>query len=136
MVVLVLAWPAVGGRKAVCLLFAVAILLRLVLWAAPVSDDVNRYLWEGGLIWKGENPYAMTADDERWARHRDVYWEGMNHRDRLTAYPPGMELVMGAASWLWYDLRVFKVVALFGDLWILGILLSWSLSQRKLISIV
>jgi len=127
----VFAFPRLGKKHSLILLVGAALLLRLLLWSAPVSDDVNRYLWEGSLIWKGENPYAYTADDEAWAPLRDQYWEGMNHRDRLTAYPPGMELVMGGASWLWYDLRVFKGVALVGDLWIFGVLILLFQHHRR-----
>ena len=122
MMALVFTWPALSRGKAIWLMVGAALAMRLVLWFAPVSDDVNRYLWEGSLIWKGENPYATTVDDARWEGLRDDVWEDINHRDRLTAYPPGMELVMGGASWLWYDLKVFKIVALLSDLWILVLL--------------
>lgn len=127
----VFSFPRLGRKQALLLIGISAILVRLAFWQAPVSDDVNRYLWEGSLIWKGENPYAAIADDECWAEHRDQYWEEMNHRDRLTAYPPGMELVMAGASWVWYDLRVFKIVALAGDLWILGVLMLLFRDFRK-----
>ena len=128
MLAAVFAFPAMSQRRALFLIFGAAILVRIAFWSAPVSDDVNRYLWEGRLYWEGENAYSEVADSEEWSHLRDGYWEAMNHRDRLTAYPPGMELVMAGASWVWYDLRVFKVVAVAGDLWVLGILallLNW-----------
>lgn len=126
MIGLVFAFPNLTRKQGTFLICAAAILVRLAFWQAPVSDDLNRYLWEGSLIWKGENPYATVVDDERWIYLRDDIWKEINHRDRLTAYPPGIEFVMAGASWLWYDLQVFKVVALVGDLWILGILLLLS----------
>ena len=119
---MVFGFPALGRRKAFWLILGAAFLLRIAFWSAPVSDDVNRYLWEGRLFWEGENAYSQVADSEQWRHLRDTYWGAMNHRDRLTAYPPGMELVMAGASWLWYDLQVFKVVAVLGDLWVLAIL--------------
>lgn len=108
-----------------------ALLVRIAFWGAPVSDDVNRYLWEGKIVAAGENPYATTIDDARLAPYRDAYWEGANHKDRLTAYPPGMELVMGAASQIWYHPAVFKLLALLGDLWALIILALLSCKLHK-----
>ena len=118
----VFAFPNLKQRHALILLGVAAVVVRLAFWGAPVSNDVNRYLWEGRLLWEGENPYSTVADDEEWAHLRDEYWDGMNTRDRMTAYPPGMELVMSGASRLWYNLQVFKVVALVGDLWILALM--------------
>ncbi|YCM42705.1 glycosyltransferase [Verrucomicrobiaceae bacterium 227] len=118
----VFAFPKCSRRQGFLMIALAGLVLRLVLWPAPVSDDVNRYLWEGSLVWKGENPYETTADDEARAHLRDDHWEAMNHRDRLTAYPPGMELLAAGASWLWYDLQVFKILALAGDLWSLAML--------------
>lgn len=122
----VFAFPNLDRRKSLFVLGAAVVLVRLCFWGAPVSNDVNRYLWEGRLLWVGENPYAAVADDESWAHLRDDYWDGMNTRDRMTAYPPGMELVMAGASRLWYHLHVFKIVALIGDLWILALLVILS----------
>lgn len=119
-------FPHLSRRRALLLLVFAAVVVRLSYWGAPVSNDVNRYLWEGSLLWKGENPYAAKANEAVWEHLRDDYWEGMNTRDRMTAYPPGMELVMAAASRIWYHLHVFKVVALIGDLWILALLVILS----------
>jgi len=93
-----------------------AILLRLILWPAPVSDDVNRYLWEGQLVAAGENPYTAPADDPRWESRRDATWQAMNHRDRPTAYPPGIQWVMAATASISPSLKSFKALALLGDL--------------------
>ncbi len=127
----VFAFPKLSRGKALLLLGLGAVVVRLAFWGAPVSNDVNRYLWEGRLLWMGENPYATVAFDEQWEHLRDEYWEGMNTRDRMTAYPPGMELIMAGASWVWYDLWVFKIVALVGDLWVLALLVILSREYRK-----
>ncbi|TVP82414.1 MAG: hypothetical protein EA353_00440, partial [Puniceicoccaceae bacterium] len=75
-----------------------ALLLRALLMPAPPSDDVNRYIWEGQLVRAGISPYAHTADAPEWQAYRNVYWENMNHRDQLTAYPPIAELLFAAAT--------------------------------------
>jgi hypothetical protein len=75
-------WRRVGPT----LLFA-ALAARLALLPFPPSDDVARYLWEGQRTLSGDNVYAQPAADapREW---RDAAWEAMNHKDKLTAYPP------------------------------------------------
>ncbi len=41
-------------------LLVVALALRLFLLAAPVSDDVHRYVWEGRVRLAGFNPYLLA----------------------------------------------------------------------------
>ncbi len=131
MLALTFSFPRLSRSKSFVLIFVGSVIIRFALWSAPVSDDVNRYLWEGSLSWKGENPYARPSGSEELTHLRDQYWDDMNHHERLTAYPPGMELIMSAASWCWYDLQVFKVVALVGDFWTMGILVLLMTEMRK-----
>ncbi|MBG7606739.1 MAG: hypothetical protein IZT59_01730 [Verrucomicrobia bacterium] len=120
---LVFLFPETTDRKARLLILISAILLRLALLPAPPSDDVNRYLWEGELVLAGENPYSAPADNPRWENRRDAIWEGMNHRDRPTAYPPGIQWVMAATAAIHPSLFSFKILALLGDLAVLLLLL-------------
>lgn len=110
------------------LILGAALLVRMAFWGAPVSDDVNRYLWEGKIVAAGENPYATTIDDPRLESYRDSYWVDTNHKDRFTAYPPGMELLMAAAGQVWYHPSVFKLLALAGDIW--SLVMVMLLGQR------
>ena len=120
---MVFAFPKLNSRGGLILMAIAVVIVRLSFWAAPESNDVNRFLWEGRLLWMGENPYETFADDERWVDLRDDYWQAMNNRHLKTAYPPGMELAMAGASYIWYHPLVFKVLALFGDLWTIAILI-------------
>ncbi|QTN31346.1 hypothetical protein HZ994_03040 [Akkermansiaceae bacterium] len=104
------------GPDRIALILIPAILLRIILWPAPVSDDVNRYLWEGQLVAAGENPYAAPADDPRWESLHDSTWQAMNHRDRPTAYPPGVQWIMAATATIYPSLKSFKALALLGDM--------------------
>jgi len=113
---LVFLFPETTDRKAPLLILATAILLRLALLPSPPSDDVNRYLWEGELVLSGENPYSAPADDPQWESRRDIHWDAMNHRDRPTAYPPGIEWIMAATAAIHPSLFSFKILALLGDL--------------------
>lgn len=113
---------APGERRGVALacVWVPAVVLRALLLPAAPSDDVNRYLWEGRLVAEGESPYARTADAPELADFRDRYWEGMNHRDKATAYPPLAELLFAAVGWIAYSPMAFKLVFAAADLLALG----------------
>ena len=117
-------FPETTARKSRLLILISAILLRIPLLPAPPSDDVNRYLWEGKLTLSGKNPYSAPADDPRWENRRDTIWEGMNHRDRPTAYPPGIQWIMAATVAIHPSLFSFKSLALLGDLAVLLLLFA------------
>ncbi len=121
---LVFSFPETTDRNARRLILVAAILLRLFLWPAAVSDDVNRYLWEGELVSAGENPYSAPADAPRWADRRDNIWENMNHRDRPTAYPPGIQWINAATTLISPSLKSFKVLALLGDISVILLLFT------------
>lgn len=116
-------FPDTDRRRSTMILVAGAILLRLALLPAPVSDDVNRYLWEGKLTLAGENPFAATADDVSREAYRDGHWDAMNHRDRPTAYPPGIQWIMAGAVAIAYHPLSMKALAVLGDLLCLGLIL-------------
>lgn len=128
MIGLVFSFPELTPGKSRLLIFGAAIILRLTLLPAPVSDDVQRYIWEGQLVAAGESPFAAPANDGRWLSHRNPHWEQMNHRERPTAYPPGALLVMGAASHTSDPAAAFKFVAVAAD--ILSLLLILLMLQR------
>lgn len=121
---LVFFFPEAKARSAHHLIVGAAVLLRLLLWPAPVSDDVNRYLWEGKLVRDGGNPYSAPASDPRWEDRRDSAWQAMNHRDRATAYPPGIQWIMALAVTVSPSLLAFKFLAVVGDLITLLLLLG------------
>ena len=127
---LVFSFPDISDRASRRLIIGAAVLLRLLLWPAPVSDDVNRYVWEGRLVMHGENPYAAPADDPRWESYRDDRWEAMNHRNLPTAYPPGIQWVMAATTAVWDHVHAFKLLALAGDVATLLLLLALVRRQR------
>jgi alpha-1,6-mannosyltransferase len=63
-----------------------------VLVAAPplLSNDINRYVWEGRVQVHGGNPYRWSDRPEspRWLPLRDAVYEGLNHKDYTAVYPP------------------------------------------------
>ena len=70
------------------LILFISLIARVMVSGMPVSDDVYRYLWEGKILTAGESPYQFPAAHAHYAAYRDSYWENMNHKDKLTAYPP------------------------------------------------
>ncbi len=113
---LVLLFPFAESTRPQGKLLIAALLLRLCLLPSSTSDDVHRYLWEGRLLAAGENPYAMTADAPARSAWRDADWEKMNHKDRLTAYPPGIAWIFAGTVSLVPHAFGMKVLALLGDL--------------------
>lgn len=108
--------PIRSRRACVLAIWIPAVLMRLALLPAAPSDDVNRYLWEGKLVSSVLSPYQYTADHENWAVLRDDYWQQMNHKDKLTAYPPLAELAFGVVSSVVYHPLGFKLFFVAADL--------------------
>jgi len=126
---LVFCFPPLDRRRASLLIVGAALLPRLALLDAPVSDDVHRYLWEGRLTLEGANPYAMPADDPRREPFHDHHWQRLNHRDKPTAYPPGFQWLMAAAVAIHYGPASARALALLGDL--AALLLILALLRRE-----
>ena len=68
----------------------VAAALRVLMLPIPptLSNDVLRYVWDGRVVVSGHNPYALPPEAESLVTLRDELWEGMDHRDVPTVYPP------------------------------------------------
>jgi len=84
---------------------AIALRAALVLAPTELSDDVDRLVWEGGLVLEGKSPYAAAPDSPERAAERERWaavYARMNHTDVPAAYPPLAQLacaaVVGAAG--------------------------------------
>lgn len=80
-------------RTPLALVLGVAVALRVVFLAGDLglSDDVWRYVWEGGLVLEGKSPYAWAPDDEALAPERAAWATvhgRMNNTSISAAYPP------------------------------------------------
>jgi hypothetical protein len=73
---------------------ALAWRVALVLSPPLLSNDINRYVWEGRIQLHGGNPYRWgdRPESPRWLALRDAVYEGMNHKDYTAVYPPLFEL--------------------------------------------
>lgn len=83
----------------------------LLLLSEPVlEDDYQRYLWDGGVLAAGLNPYkysplqVLKGDaPPRYLKLRDNAYpivERINHPDLRTIYPPGAEAAFAGAHYL------------------------------------
>ena len=80
------------SRRALLACLGLALLWRALLVVAPplLSNDINRYVWEGRVQVHGGNPYRWSDRPEspRWLPLRDSVYEGLNHKDYTAVYPP------------------------------------------------
>jgi alpha-1,6-mannosyltransferase len=84
------------------LILGTALLLRLIALAAPVflSDDINRYIWDGRVQAAGINPYRYIPTDPALAPLRDaLIFPNINRNNYApTIYPPVAQMLFLVAS--------------------------------------
>jgi rSAM/selenodomain-associated transferase 1 len=104
--------PRLSRPALLAALFA-ALAWRAALVAAPplLSDDVFRYVWEGRIQRLGGNPYAWNdrPASARWAGMRDAVWQGINHKEYSTLYPPFWEWAARGVASVHDSVRAMKV---------------------------
>lgn len=122
--------PSSGRAFAVVLAVSLAARLLLLVPAAPLSDDLYRYLWDGRLGNAGVQPFAHPPDAEELAPYRDdVVWPRINHPEVPTIYPPAAQLAFRAMDAAWPSPRSPRAAAVLADLATVA-LLGWLLRRR------
>jgi alpha-1,6-mannosyltransferase len=104
-------------RRAVVVVLAVAVILRIVLIASPpfMSSDVYRYVWDGRVQAAGINPYRYIPVEKPLMALRDrAIYENVNRKDYAhTIYPPVAEMfyaLMGHISQTVLAMKIGLVV--------------------------
>src|SRR5262252_9611121 len=101
-------------RSTLVLILATAALLRLVALAAPVflSDDINRYIWDGRVQAAGINPYRYIPTDPVLAPLRDtLIFPNINRNNYApTIYPPIAQMLFLLANRLGGTVLAVKLV--------------------------
>jgi hypothetical protein len=91
-----------GRRPPLALILGAAALLRLIALSAPVflSDDVNRYIWDGRVQASGINPYRYLPTDPELEPLRDQeIFPNINRSNYApTIYPPVAQMLFLVAS--------------------------------------
>lgn len=123
--------PAGAGRRATLLVVGVAVTARLVVLVAAqpaLSDDVHRYVFDGGNLAHGVNPYTVRPRDrldgtpfvERWPGEADVL-PRMNNPDMTTIYLPLSQWVFAATPAR--STRAFRAVFTTLDIAVIALIL-------------
>lgn len=99
---------------AFALIIGTAVLLRLVALPAPVflSDDINRYVWDGRVQAAGINPYRYIPTDPELAPLRDSsIFPNINRSNYApTIYPPIAQMLFLTANRLGNTVLTMKLV--------------------------
>jgi hypothetical protein len=121
------------GRGAVLGLVALSVAWRVPLAVGPLllSDDVNRYVWEGRVQGHGGNPYAWEDRPEaaRWEPLRDRVWAAVSHKDYVALYPPAWQLVARAVVAVHDSVTAMKAFLVVCELATLAAL--WRILERR-----
>ncbi|MCP3978712.1 MAG: hypothetical protein GY716_05180 [bacterium] len=89
---MLLAWRlARGGDLRVALAAALVFRVVAAFGEPTLSDDVQRYVWDGRVQLHGEHPYRHAPDDPALEALRDESWAQINHPSLRTIYPPAAE---------------------------------------------
>lgn len=110
------------GIRGICFIVASGIILRLLFLDYPLSDDVNRYAWEGMIQQQGVNPYITAPAQMGEAFADDAIFAGINHKEVSTIYPPLAMLTFRVLSAFHYSLTTYKLFFIGCDLLLLALL--------------
>ena len=102
----------------------VAVGLRAIfLFTPPVlSDDIYRYVWDGRVQKEGLNPYAYAPAAPQLEHLRDAIYESINNKELPTIYPPMMQVVLMASTFLSESVFGLKATFVVIDVALIGIL--------------
>ena len=81
------------SRRWIGLIWGAGILFRLTVFPLDpmLSEDLNRYRWQGKLQAAGGNPYTEVPQDPRWESLRDATYPSVNRKDLPSVYGPVLE---------------------------------------------
>ena len=115
-----LTWRGGLSRRAVFAVLAVAALVRLAALLAPpyLSDDINRYVWDGRVEAAGINPYRYIPADPHLAGLRDeAIYPKINRNDYApTIYPPVAQYIFFLGTRVHESLTAMKATLLVFEL--------------------
>jgi len=136
-----LTWRGGLSRRALIAALAVAAVMRLAVLLAPpyLSDDINRYVWDGRVEAAGINPYRYVPADPHLAALRDeTIFPKINRADYApTIYPPVAEYIFYLGTRLRDSSTAMKATLLAfelaGVLLLLRLLGDWHLPRERIL---
>jgi hypothetical protein len=78
--------------------FAIVFQLILLFSSPTLSDDVYRYIWDGHLLNKGVNPYALPVNSSQLDVHNTPLRALVNHDWMASPYLPSSQLVFALVA--------------------------------------
>ena len=102
-------------RRAVLLILAAALVMRLfLLFAPPMSSDIYRYVWDGRVQAAGINPYRYVPADAALGALRDpqIYPNINRATYATTIYPPMAQAIFLAVTRIAENVTVMKAAML------------------------
>jgi len=134
-------WRGGFSRRALVAMLGLAVVMRLgVLFAPPyLSDDINRYVWDGRVEAAGINPYRYIPVDPHLAALRDdKVFPNINRSTYApTIYPPVAEYIFLIATrvsesltWMKATMLGFELVTL---LLLLRLLILFALPRERIL---
>ena len=105
------------------LLIGTAIVIRMVFFQFPETDDIYRYIWEGRVQNAGYDPYVLAPNAEILESMRDSTWQGINHKEWSAIYGPFALLVFKAVTAINTSIEFMKGTFIFLDLATLAVLI-------------
>ncbi|HKI78261.1 MAG TPA: hypothetical protein VKA26_06945 [Ignavibacteriaceae bacterium] len=107
------------------ILFGIVFRITLLPAVNTTSPDVNRYIWEGKILYHGFNPYTTSPDDEHLSQFHDNLYRKVTFKDMTAIYPPMAQLTFVAAYVIsGENLIGLKLIYLLFDLLIIFFLLK------------
>jgi alpha-1,6-mannosyltransferase len=136
-----LTWRGGFSRRALMAMLGLAAVMRLgVLFAPPyLSDDINRYVWDGRVEAAGINPYRYIPVDPHLAALRDdKIFPNVNRSTYApTIYPPVAEYIFfiatrvsEALTWMKATMLAFEVIAI---VLLLRLLMLFELPRERIL---
>ena len=117
-----------GCRGALPVILAMAVLFRLLALSAPVflSDDINRYVWDGRVQAAGINPYRYVPNDPALAALRDetIFPEINRGTYARTIYPPVAQMLFLIANFCGGTVLAMKLVLVAMEAFGIAVLVS------------
>jgi hypothetical protein len=84
------------SSKTTILIFVFGVLFRATLLPTvpSTSDDVYRYIWEGKLVYHGENPFAKAPENpDLDYLHSEDFPDVVSYKDMTTIYPAAAQVI-------------------------------------------
>ena len=131
-------WQLYRARPTVRTVVLLAVVVRLLAFAAPpsLSDDGYRYLWDGYVQQSGASPFAVTPFGGADLGPSELL-ERMNSPTFYSVYPPVTQAAFAFSAFWSSDWRVawyvWKLICLMGEAVTIGLLIRMAGSRGALL---